>query len=78
MKKMFCIGYKCTLCGKEFPYNGKMLTCPECGEKGILDIQFDYQGIKSALTREKLAANKNFSMFRYAPLLPLRNTFAEK
>ena len=74
MKKMFCIGYKCTLCGKEFPYNGKMLTCPECGEKGILDIQFDYQGIKSALTREKLAANKNFSMFRYAPLLPLRNT----
>ena len=28
-------GYRCTLCGKFFPYGEVDLTCPDCGEKGI-------------------------------------------
>lgn len=31
------LGYRCTICGKEFPYT-ELMTCPDCGEKGILDI----------------------------------------
>ena len=31
------LGYRCTLCGAELPYTERM-TCPHCGEKGILDI----------------------------------------
>ena len=34
----FVLGYKCTLCGKMFTENETTLTCPECGEKGILDV----------------------------------------
>lgn len=65
-------GYRCTLCGKEFAYDGKdRLTCPDCGEKGILDIVFDYASIKKRLTREKLSANPNFTMWRYHELLPV-------
>ena len=32
------IGYRCTICGKEFPFEPERMTCPHCGEKGILDI----------------------------------------
>ena len=29
------LGYRCTICGKEFPYT-ELMTCPDCGEKGIV------------------------------------------
>ena len=32
-------GYRCTICGKFFETQEDLLTCPECGETGILDIQ---------------------------------------
>ena len=34
-------GVRCTICGRVMPYQEQM-TCPHCGEKGILDILFDY------------------------------------
>ena len=48
-KKMMkhILGYRCTLCGAELPYDERM-TCPHCGEKGILDIVFDYNYIKKS------------------------------
>ena len=45
--------------------------CPHCGEKGILDILFDYDTIKKTFNRETLASNRDNSMWRYAPLMPL-------
>ncbi|MCE5236206.1 MAG: threonine synthase [Clostridiaceae bacterium] len=65
------LGYKCTLCGAEFPYQ-EMLTCPHCGEKGILDILYDYRAISSYFTKETLEANKDKSMWRFSPLMPLK------
>jgi len=65
------LGYRCTLCGSEFPYTERM-TCPHCGEKGILDIVFDYKYIKKELSRESLAKDRDNSMWRYSPLLPLQ------
>jgi len=38
-------GYTCTLCHQFFPYEKELLTCPACGEKGILDIEYDYDVI---------------------------------
>lgn len=67
------LGYKCTLCGAEFPYS-ELMTCPHCGENGILDIVFDYAEIKKSLTRESLAANGDNSMWRYSALMPLETT----
>ena len=65
------IGYQCTLCGTQFPYDESM-TCPHCGEKGILDIIFHYDSIKKHFNKASLASNHDNSMWRYAPLLPLK------
>ena len=47
------------------------MTCPHCGEKGILDIVFDYAYIKKhLLSREGLAACRDNSMWRYKALMP--------
>lgn len=67
------LGYRCTLCGAELPYTERM-TCPHCGEKGILDIVFDYAYIKKhLLSRESLAACRDNSMWRYKALMPLKD-----
>ena len=59
---------KCVKCGKEYPATPDVTTC-ECG--GILDIVYDYDYIKSRLTKEKLAARKDLTMWRYRELLPI-------
>ena len=59
---------KCVKCGKEYPATPDVTTC-ECG--GILDIVYDYDYIKSHLTKEKLAARKDLTMWRYRELLPI-------
>lgn len=64
------LGYKCTICGAELPYDESM-TCPHCGEKGILDIVFDYAYIKKTFNRESLANDRTNSMWRYSALMPL-------
>ena len=61
-------GVRCTVCGRVMPYREQM-TCPHCGEKGILDILFDYDYIKKGFTKKSLADNHDNSMFRYAPLM---------
>lgn len=47
------------------------MTCPHCGEKGILDIIFDYAEVKKSLSRERLAADRDNSMWRYRALMPI-------
>ena len=64
-------GYRCTICGREFPFGPAPKTCPDCGEKGILDILYDYDEVGRALTRESLAACRDNSMWRYRALLPV-------
>ena len=68
------LGYRCTLCGQEFPFEPERYTCPHCGEKGILDIVYDYGEVKKALTRETLAQNRDNSMWRYRALMPVADT----
>ncbi len=64
-------GYRCTLCGREYPFGPELMTCPVCGEKGILDIVYDYTAIKKVLTRESLRSDADNSMWRYKALMPL-------
>ncbi len=65
-------GYKCTLCGAEFKEGEVGLTCPHCGEKGILDVVYDYDALKKVLTREYFEKNRNYSMWRYAPIMGIQ------
>jgi threonine synthase len=59
----------CIKCGAEHEAGNDTYTCGKCG--GILEIQYDYPYIKSVLTREKLAARRDFSMWRYREFLPI-------
>ena len=38
----YVLGYKCTLCRKEYQPDLDLYTCPSCGTQGILDILYDY------------------------------------
>ncbi|MDP3447441.1 MAG: threonine synthase [Eubacteriales bacterium] len=65
-------GYRCTICGKEYPFGPELMTCPSCGEKGILDIVYDYSEVKSVFSIESLKKDNDNSMWRYRALMPLR------
>jgi hypothetical protein len=43
-----------------------------CGEKGILDIVYDYSEIKSVLSKESLKKDHDNSMWRYRALMPIK------
>ena len=62
---------KCVRCGKTYDAVPDLTNC-ECG--GILDIVYDYDYIKSVLTKEKLQKRDNRSMWRYRELLPVEET----
>jgi len=62
---------KCVLCGKEYLENEVVYTCPVCGEEGLLDVFYDYPRAASELNRKTLAENRDYSLFRYQPLLPI-------
>ncbi|MDL2217944.1 threonine synthase [Christensenellaceae bacterium OttesenSCG-928-M15] len=75
---MFVSGYRCTLCNQEFAYEKDMLTCPSCGEKGILDIVFDYNEIKTVFNRDTLNRDRTNSIWRYRALLPVEGANWER
>src|SRR5437588_4462506 len=63
----FVRGLKCRLCGKTYgkePLN----FCTE--DFGPLEVDYDYDGIKEVLSRDKLALRLN-NMWRFHELLPL-------
>ena len=69
MKNVKC--GRCVKCGREYKAVPNLTNC-ECG--GILDIIYDYDYIKATLTKEKLAARDDRSMWRYRELLPIEET----
>ncbi len=69
MRNVIC--GRCVKCGKEYEATPNLTNC-ECG--GILDIIYDYDYIKENLTKEKLAARDDRSMWRYRELLPIEES----
>ena len=66
MKNVKCC--KCVKCGKEYPAAPDITTC-ECG--GILDVIYDYEYIKTKISKESLAACGDPTMWRYRAMLPI-------
>ena len=62
---------QCIRCGKTYAAAADLTTC-DCG--GILDIVYDYDYIKTVLTKETLAARETRTMWRYRELLPVEET----
>jgi threonine synthase len=63
------IGYRCSLCNKEYTPDQVTYTCPIDG--GNLDVVLDYSAIKKSSAREKIFGSREFSLWRYLPLLPV-------
>ena len=71
-------GYRCTICGREYPFHPELMTCPACGEKGILDIVYDYGTIRKVFSKESLAGDRDNSMWRYRALMPINGDGLDK
>ncbi len=63
----FVIALKCRECGREYPKR-PLHVCEECF--GPLEVEYDYEAIKRAISREKIAARER-NLWRYRELLPL-------
>jgi threonine synthase len=61
----------CFRCGQRYPMSGRAYLCPQCGDRnedpGVLDVHYDYESARS-----DLANRKEWGVFRYLPLLPVR------
>ena len=64
----YVLGAKCVKCGKEYAAVPHLTTC-SCG--GILDIVYDYGAIRRDFSPKTLAGNRDWSMWRYRPFLPV-------
>lgn len=64
----FVTGLECVVCGRHYP-DGNMMTCPQCGIEGILDVQYDYEGAGSSLRAH--LSKRLHNHWRYRELLPV-------
>ena len=64
-------GFKCVECLREYAIGEIENVCPNCGNN--LDVVYDYDRVKAQLTKTSLAADRNFTMWRYQSLLPVEN-----
>ncbi|HEY5674284.1 MAG TPA: threonine synthase [Malonomonas sp.] len=65
-------GLKCVICGRLFSVGERDYVCPDHGDEGILDVQYDYALIGRTFKRESLQRSDDYSIWRYRPLLPVR------
>ncbi len=63
----------CMICSKTYRKGHFDYICPDHGTEGILDIQYDYEAIRGVFSKEDLAADRDTSIFRYRPLLPVEH-----
>lgn len=64
---------KCVKCGREYRADEILYTCFDCGIDGILDVVIDYTEAKKTLTKEYFKENKDYSLWRYLPVIPIDN-----
>jgi threonine synthase len=69
---MVVTGLGCVHCGRTYAAAEVDYFCPACGyHDGILDVMYDYEAVRQDLNAESLAGNRELSMWRYLPLLPV-------
>ena len=76
---VLCLGGKvaeiktlqCVVCNTHYSPSEVEYTCPQCGEIGTLDILYDYAHLNEILDRDSISGSKNYSSWRYKPLLPI-------
>lgn len=62
---------KCLICGKTYRPDEIEYVCPDHGNEGIVDVQYDYERIGQRLNRDDLRRSTDPTIWRYKPLLPI-------
>ena len=62
---------KSLISGRTFRPDEIEYVDPEFGPDGVVDVVYDYDLIKSRISRESLRDNHDYSIWRYKPLLPI-------
>ncbi len=62
---------QCLICGKKYSPEEIDYICPHHGNDGIVDVCYDYDLLKNRISRKMLAENRDYSIWRYKPLLPV-------
>ena len=65
------LGYRCSICKKEYAPASILYTCPSCG--GNLDVELNYQAIQAKYQIEDITSRTDYSLWRYLPLLPVED-----
>lgn len=65
-------GFRCIRCGKDYLPEQIQYTCPGCG--GNLDATYHYEKIATTISPTSLSLNKEPSLWRFRPFLPLGST----
>ncbi len=69
MENILCL--KCLICGKQYRHDEVDYICPQHGDEGILDVQYDYDFIDRQISKDALLNSSDLSIWRYKPLLPV-------
>ena len=62
----------CSKCGRVYGED-IMYTCPSCGASGTLYVNMDLPYIKDHVNRDYFKENRDYSIWRYLPLLPVED-----
>ncbi len=62
-------GFRCSICKAEYRPGQVTYTCPR--DSGNLDVVLDYEELKSKFHPEDILCRTDYSLWRYAPLLPV-------
>jgi len=62
-------GLRCLICGKVYGPSEIDYVCPAHGDEGIVDVEYDYDLIRSRVSRER--PGDELGMWRYRSLLPV-------
>ena len=54
--------YVCTICNETFHKHVDFMTCPHCGELGILEIVYDYERMKNVITHSYFQHNTDYTI----------------
>ena len=65
------LSLKCLVCGKQYRPDEVDYVCPDHGDDGVLDVQYDYNFIGRQISKETLSRSNDLTMWRYKPMLPV-------
>lgn len=68
---MFVSELCCVVCGRTFKPDEVAYTCTDCGQVGTLDVLYDWDAVRAAVSRDDLARSTEQTLWRYRALMPL-------